>query len=250
LFVSRAQFGEVSSVNIITDRMTGQSKGFAFVEMADAGAQQAIDKLNQTDLGGRTITVNEARPREENRPSGHHMAVFLQEVHSQHLDSEGRGNHHGKHGKYRDDAEDCGEDDEVKVVMLRGRVHDDRDQRLARTEDEYCKEYPGGDIGLPPLVVHMQVICMMIVLMKVCAAIGMHMKVRVLLAPQDTVDCPDEVREAERGEQPGNQAPPQAFKMHQFRECNSERNAHQPYDDAASDMAKPAQNGEPGGLCQ
>jgi cold-inducible RNA-binding protein len=64
-----AQFGEVSSVNIITDRMTGQSKGFAFVEMDDAGAQPAIDKLNQTDLGGRSITVNEARPREENRPS-------------------------------------------------------------------------------------------------------------------------------------------------------------------------------------
>ena len=64
-----AQFGEVSSVNIITDRMTGQSKGFAFVEMEDAGAQAAIDKLNQTDLGGRNITVNEARPREE-RPAG------------------------------------------------------------------------------------------------------------------------------------------------------------------------------------
>jgi len=63
------QFGEVSSVNIITDRMTGQSKGFAFVEMEDAGAQAAIDKLNQTDLGGRSITVNEARPREE-RPAG------------------------------------------------------------------------------------------------------------------------------------------------------------------------------------
>ncbi|MDD1649603.1 MAG: RNA-binding protein [Methylococcaceae bacterium] len=71
-----AQFGEVSSVNIITDRMTGQSKGFAFVEMADAGAQQAIDKLNQTDLGGRTITVNEARPREENRPSGPRRGGF------------------------------------------------------------------------------------------------------------------------------------------------------------------------------
>ena len=65
-----AQFGEVSSVNVITDRLTGQSKGFAFVEIDDAGAQPAIDKLNQTDLGGRTITVNEARPREDNRSSG------------------------------------------------------------------------------------------------------------------------------------------------------------------------------------
>ena len=71
-----AQFGEVSSVNIITDRMTGQSKGFAFVEMEDAGTQAAIDKLNQTEMDGRTITVNEARPREENRSSGPRRGGF------------------------------------------------------------------------------------------------------------------------------------------------------------------------------
>ena len=64
------QYGDVSSVNIITDRMTGQSKGFGFVEMEDSGAASAIEKLNGTDLGGRTITVNEARPRDDNRPSG------------------------------------------------------------------------------------------------------------------------------------------------------------------------------------
>ncbi|GAB6046207.1 hypothetical protein JCM19379_00290 [Methyloparacoccus murrellii] len=71
-----AQFGDVSSVNIITDRMTGQSKGFGFVEMEDAGAQVAIDKLNQTDLGGRTITVNEARPRDDNRSAGPRRSNF------------------------------------------------------------------------------------------------------------------------------------------------------------------------------
>lgn len=64
------QYGDVSSVNIITDRMTGQSKGFGFVEMEDAGAASAIEKLNGTDFGGRTITVNEARPREDNRTGG------------------------------------------------------------------------------------------------------------------------------------------------------------------------------------
>lgn len=66
-----AQFGAVSSVNIITDKMTGHSKGFGFVEMEDDGAKAAIEKLNQTNLGDRSITVNEARPREENsRPAG------------------------------------------------------------------------------------------------------------------------------------------------------------------------------------
>ncbi|MBL8815148.1 MAG: RNA-binding protein [Planctomyces sp.] len=60
------RFGEVTSVSVITDRETGRSKGFAFVEMGskDAG-QQAISGLNETELSGRRITVNEARPREE-----------------------------------------------------------------------------------------------------------------------------------------------------------------------------------------
>ncbi len=58
------QYGEVSSVNIISDRMTGRSKGFGFVEMTDsAAAQEAIDKINGSDVKGRSIKVNEARPR-------------------------------------------------------------------------------------------------------------------------------------------------------------------------------------------
>ena len=63
------EFGEVSSANIISDKFTGRSKGFGFVEMPnDDEANQAIDALNDTDLNGRSIKVNQARPREE-RPS-------------------------------------------------------------------------------------------------------------------------------------------------------------------------------------
>jgi RNA recognition motif-containing protein len=55
--------GQVSTVNIVRDRSTGQARGFAFVEMSDAaGAQRAIAELNQRDLGGRSLTVNEAKP--------------------------------------------------------------------------------------------------------------------------------------------------------------------------------------------
>jgi RNA recognition motif-containing protein len=65
----RASFeahGEVDAVRIITDRDTGRSKGFGFVEMSDdAAAQAAIDALNGTDFGGRSIKVNEAKPRTE-----------------------------------------------------------------------------------------------------------------------------------------------------------------------------------------
>lgn len=63
-------FGTVNSAAIITDKFTGNSRGFGFVEMAsDEEAQAAIAALNGEDFGGRSLTVNEAKPREE-RPRG------------------------------------------------------------------------------------------------------------------------------------------------------------------------------------
>ena len=59
------EFGEVTSAKIITDRDTGRSKGFGFVEMSDAAAEKAIESLNGKSILGRTVVVNEARPREE-----------------------------------------------------------------------------------------------------------------------------------------------------------------------------------------
>jgi len=58
-----AQFGSVNSAQIVMDRETGRSRGFAFVEMAD-GAEAAIQAMNGAQLDGRTLTVNEAKPRE------------------------------------------------------------------------------------------------------------------------------------------------------------------------------------------
>ncbi len=61
-------FGDVSSVAIIKDRDTGKSRGFGFVEMpVDAEANAAIEALNGSNMDGRSLTVNEARPREDNR---------------------------------------------------------------------------------------------------------------------------------------------------------------------------------------
>lgn len=60
-------FGEVTSVTIIKDKFTGRSRGFAFVEMPSRSeAQTAIDSLNGTDFKGRSLSINEARPRTEN----------------------------------------------------------------------------------------------------------------------------------------------------------------------------------------
>jgi len=64
-----SEFGSVSSANVITDKFTGRSRGFGFVEMEnDEEAQSAIEKLNGSDFGGRNLTVNEARPMGERAP--------------------------------------------------------------------------------------------------------------------------------------------------------------------------------------
>ena len=65
------EHGEVTDVVIVTDRETGRSRGFGFVEMPDdAQAQAAIEALNGQDVDGRTLTVNEARPREDRGGGG------------------------------------------------------------------------------------------------------------------------------------------------------------------------------------
>jgi len=65
-------YGAVRSAEVIMDRDTGRSKGFAFVEMSnDQEAQSAISGLNGKEHDGRSLTVNEARPREERSGSGH-----------------------------------------------------------------------------------------------------------------------------------------------------------------------------------
>ena len=67
-----AEYGEVTSANVITDRETGRSRGFGFVEMTnDEDGKKAIEALNGVDFEGKTITVNEARPKTERRDGGY-----------------------------------------------------------------------------------------------------------------------------------------------------------------------------------
>ncbi len=66
-----APHGSVQSANVVTDRYSGRSRGFGFVEMGSAEeAQQAIEALNGSDYQGRNLVVNEARPKERSRPPG------------------------------------------------------------------------------------------------------------------------------------------------------------------------------------
>ncbi len=64
-----AAHGAVQSASLVMDRETGRPRGFGFIEMADDDARNAIAALNGTELGGRQLTVNEAKPR-ESRPGG------------------------------------------------------------------------------------------------------------------------------------------------------------------------------------
>ena len=82
-----AQFGEVESVSIITDRDTGRSKGFGFVAMNDESAEKAISQLNGTELNGRQLTVNEARPMVKRDFGGGRQ-------------NSGRGSGRGGYGRY------------------------------------------------------------------------------------------------------------------------------------------------------
>ena len=64
-----AEFGEISSVSLIKDKYSGESKGFGFIEMDDdEKAKESIAALNETELKGRNHKVNEARPRRDSRP--------------------------------------------------------------------------------------------------------------------------------------------------------------------------------------
>jgi RNA recognition motif-containing protein len=71
LLAAFSQFGNVERVNIVTDRETGQPRGFAFVEMTEKrDAETAISQLNGADLNGRNMNVNEARPKPEGGRGG------------------------------------------------------------------------------------------------------------------------------------------------------------------------------------
>jgi cold-inducible RNA-binding protein len=85
-----SKIGKVSSCDVITDRYSGQSKGFAFIEMEnDKEADEAIEKLNGTEVEGRKIAVNVARPREERPKFGGRGGGF------------GRDNRGSRRGGYR-----------------------------------------------------------------------------------------------------------------------------------------------------
>ena len=86
-----ATHGTVSSASVITDKYTGQAKGFGFVEMStESESAAAISALNGTQMGGRTLTVNEAKPREERPRTGGGGGGYSDNKRSDYSDGKGR----------------------------------------------------------------------------------------------------------------------------------------------------------------
>ena len=76
-----SKVGKISSLNLITDRYSGQSKGFAFVEMSsDEESNEAIKKLNNFEIDGRKIVVNEARPQEDRSRQNQNRDAYSRSV--------------------------------------------------------------------------------------------------------------------------------------------------------------------------
>ncbi len=71
-----SQYGKVDSIAMINDRDSGRFRGFGFIEMEDSAANAAIKALNDTELDGRTLRVNEARPREDRSKSGNRNSKY------------------------------------------------------------------------------------------------------------------------------------------------------------------------------
>ena len=95
-----AQAGKVESASVVEDRMTGRSRGFAFVEMSsDAEAASAIEQLNGKEVGGRALKVNEAKPR-ENRGGGGGRGFGGGGGRGGYGGGGGRGNGGGRGGNY------------------------------------------------------------------------------------------------------------------------------------------------------
>src|SRR5438105_6755782 len=87
-----AAHGAVEQVSVVTDRDTGRSRGFAFVEMTDSGeAEKAIAALNGTELGGRTLKINEAKPKTDRPRSGQGFGRGA----GRHSGGGGRDDYHG-----------------------------------------------------------------------------------------------------------------------------------------------------------
>lgn len=108
------QYGDVSSASIVKDRDTGRSKGFGFVEMTnDSAAEQAIQALNESDMNGRNIKVNQARPKEarSDRPrtgGGFRSSGDRGGFSSDRGDRGGYGGDKGDRGGYGNDRGDRG----------------------------------------------------------------------------------------------------------------------------------------------
>jgi len=146
-----------------------------------------------------------------------------------------------QHGQDGRQPEGCGHQDDAADVVPGRRIHDERNQRLARSEDENGKENPGCDIGFARPVMDMGVTSIVRVGMGMGLGRRMVMDVRVRPVPQGPVQPPDKVGQPETDEKPGRQAPPEGLHPLKLRHCNAQADAQEAEEDRAQNMSQPAE---------
>lgn len=169
------------------------------------------------------------------------MGVFF---HLRELDSRQTvaGRHDaGEHGRDRRDAEDQGDDGDGQKVRFRRRVHDERDERFARAEDEDGEEYPGRQIGGLFAGVDVGVPMDVRVRVRVFLAVGVDVAVGVRLAADGAVDAPDEIQEAERDQEPGGQIATDGFDRFEPKHDDAQTDADEAEDDRTDHVPDAAQ---------
>ena len=149
----------------------------------------------------------DAETAQENHRSGQGMDVRLQFPQPEKAQTPGGERNQGQHGSDCNQAKRGRDQDDTKNIVLSGRVHHERDERLAGSKNEYSKENPGGEGRLRPRPVKVIVIGLVDMRMLVLFAFRMSMNVRMGFVFERPPEPPDKVSEPEADKKPGGQAP-------------------------------------------
>ena len=163
------------------------------------------------------------------------------------------------HGCREHDAEHCedgytseyhGDKDETIDAVLCGGIHKDGNERFTGTEEEDGKEDPGCEIDCILLGMDVKVFFGVNVLVNVCISVHVRVYVMVGFVPPCPAQSPDKVDEAKGDKGPGSEVTPERFHQFQLFYRDAHSNADHSQYNRASDVAYPAENGNPGSLCQ
>ena len=203
------------------------------------GTSTAHDLVSALSLQSQQL---DAQSGEEDHRPREGVGVSLELSEPDEADAPRRDGDDGQHGEDGRQPEGGGDEDDAGKAMPGGRVHDERDQRLARAEDEDGEQDPGGDVGLfarrADVVVDVDVLGLVAVAVVVGCAVGVEVDVLVRLVFDRPMEAPDEVGETEGDEKPGRGVSPGRLGVFEPGDREPEPDAEKPEDDRAQHVAQ------------